>query len=196
MRKIWRLQGISESYQIARRFDVPASERSEVNPRLASLCIDRWLADPFAQQTMVEMYESVSGRAGSVATRLRGPDIHRYIKPELLEAFRRGDLLFKREAHLGIIPTAREKPVTPPDSDEPSAPPPSAPIAKKTWVEIELVDEQDNPVPNERFRLEWPDGTTRTGTLGENGKARITGIDPGACKVSFPDFDASEWKAA
>lgn len=195
MRKTWRLHGISESYQIARRFDVPASERTGVNPELISLHIDRWLADPFAQQAMVEMYESVSGRAGSVATRLRGSDLHRYVKPELLEAFRRGDFLFKREPHLGIIPTARKKPDTPPASDEPSAPPPTR-IASKTWIEIALVDDQDNPVPNERFRLELPDGTTRTGSLGGDGKARITGIDPGTCKVSFPDFDASEWAAA
>jgi len=193
MRKTWRLQGISESYQIARRFDVPASERTEVNPLLASLYIDRWLADPFAQQTMVEMYESVSGRAGSVATRLRGLELHRYIKPELLEAFRRGEFVVLRVPHETYIPIKVEKKERPAEEEQKPAP---EPAKKKTWVEIELVDEDDNPVPSARFLLELPDGSRKSGTLGADGRARLSGIDPGTCKVSFPDFDAGEWEQA
>ncbi len=34
------------------------------------------------------------------------------------------------------------------------------------------------------------------GYLDSNGRARIDGIDPGVCEVSFPDIDANEWRAA
>lgn len=194
MSKTWRLQGIAESYQVARQFDVPAEKKDAVDPRLATLYIDRWLADPFAQRSMVEMYESVTGRAGSVAARQRGQDLHRYIKPWLLEAFRRGEFVLLRVPHETIIPI-KEKRKEEPQQEE-SPPPALEEKKKKTWIEIELVDEDGNPVPNAPFRLELPNGTTKSGTLGENGKARITGIEPGTCKVSFTDIDASEWEMA
>ncbi|GBC93877.1 hypothetical protein HRbin15_02379 [bacterium HR15] len=67
---------------------------------------------------------------------------------------------------------------------------------KKTWIEIELVDEQGNPVPNERYRLKLPDGSIREGRLDANGRARVDGIEPGTALVCFPDLDASEWRPA
>lgn len=68
--------------------------------------------------------------------------------------------------------------------------------AVKTWVEIRLVDQDGNPVPNEKYRLKLPDGSITEGTLDKNGRARHDDIDPGQCEVSFPDIDAREWKPA
>lgn len=65
---------------------------------------------------------------------------------------------------------------------------------KKHWIAIELVDEAGKPVPNENYRITLPDGTSVEGTLDKKGRAKITGIDPGTCKVSFPDRDADCWK--
>lgn len=193
MRKTWRLNGVSETYQIVRRSDVPEKERIEVNPHLASLYVDRWLADPFARQSMVEMYESVSGRAGAVATRLRGGDLHRYIKPGLTEAFRRGEFVLLRVPHHTIIPAKEDKEEQPKEEEQQPSP---EPPKKKTWVEVVLVDEDDNPVPNVRFELELPDGSKKSGNLDAEGKTRVTGIDPGTCKVSFPELDARDWEEA
>jgi len=67
---------------------------------------------------------------------------------------------------------------------------------KTSWLEIELVDEEDEPVPGERYRIELPDGTTASGTLDEKGFARIEGIEPGSCKVSFPELDQDAWEKA
>jgi type VI secretion system secreted protein VgrG len=66
---------------------------------------------------------------------------------------------------------------------------------KKSWIEIVLVDDDDKPVPGEAYRITLPDGTTLAeGTLDENGFARVDGIDPGTCQVTFPDLDKDSWE--
>jgi type VI secretion system secreted protein VgrG len=60
---------------------------------------------------------------------------------------------------------------------------------KKSWIEIELLNEEGEPVPGERYSIKLPDGSTVEGTLDENGIARVDGIDPGNCEVSYPDLD-------
>ena len=66
---------------------------------------------------------------------------------------------------------------------------------KKSWIEIELVDDEKKPVPGEKYRITLPDGQTVVeGTLDEKGFARVDNIDPGTCKIAFPDLD--DWKPA
>ncbi len=67
---------------------------------------------------------------------------------------------------------------------------------KKSWIEIELVDRDGNPVPGETYQIRMPDGSTDEGTLDERGHARVDGIEPGTCEVCFPNIDASEWRSA
>jgi len=64
------------------------------------------------------------------------------------------------------------------------------------WIEIELVDENDDPVAGARYRMTLPDGeTVAEGTLDENGFKRISGIpEPGDCQIGFPDLDEEAWE--
>ena len=57
---------------------------------------------------------------------------------------------------------------------------------EQDWIEIELVDEEGNPVPDELYRITLPDGVTAQGRLGSDGKVRITDMDPGTCQITFP----------
>lgn len=66
----------------------------------------------------------------------------------------------------------------------------------KTWVEIELVDDAQKPVANRRYRVKVPEGTVYEGSLDAQGRARISGIDPGSCEITFPEIDAREWASA
>lgn len=62
------------------------------------------------------------------------------------------------------------------------------------WIEIELVDKKGRPVPSARYHIELPDSSIAEDKLDSQGKARIDGIDPGSCKITFLDFDGREWR--
>jgi hypothetical protein len=64
----------------------------------------------------------------------------------------------------------------------------------KTWIEIRLVDDAGNPVSGMKYQIKLPDSSIREGILGEDGTARVNGILPGQCSVSFPEIDADEWQ--
>ncbi len=68
------------------------------------------------------------------------------------------------------------------------------PETPKTWIEIELVGEDDEPIAGEKYRITLPDGTVDEGTLDTNGWARVQGIDPSTCEISFPDLDRDAWE--
>jgi len=66
---------------------------------------------------------------------------------------------------------------------------------KKSWIEIQLFDEEGNPVPGEPYKVTLPDGTTvADGTLDDKGFARVDNIDPGTCQVTFPNLDKDAWE--
>ena len=67
------------------------------------------------------------------------------------------------------------------------------PDAPKQWVEIQMFDEDGNPVAGEPYQITLPDGTVDSGTTDEQGMARVEGIDPGACQITFPNRDQEAW---
>jgi hypothetical protein len=77
---------------------------------------------------------------------------------------------------------AKEEQATAPGADE------------KHFIEIELVDDEGKPVANERWFVELPDGSTKSGSTDANGYARIDGVDPGTAKISFPDMDKTAYE--
>src|SRR5262249_62002654 len=70
------------------------------------------------------------------------------------------------------------------------------PGKKTDWIEIKLVDQEGKPVPGEKYRVELPDGSTRQGVLNSEGVAWEGNLDPGTCKITFPDLDGTEWRRA
>ena len=57
------------------------------------------------------------------------------------------------------------------------------------WIEIELVGEDNKPIPNEKYKVTLPDGSVNEGELDQNGWARIEGEPEGICEVTFPNLD-------
>ena len=67
------------------------------------------------------------------------------------------------------------------------------PKEKKVWVEIILVDMEGQPVPGVKYRITPPGGAPVEGTLNQYGQAGLYQIDPGSCKITFPDLDKEAW---
>jgi hypothetical protein len=59
--------------------------------------------------------------------------------------------------------------------------------ARKNWIEIELLDEEGEPVAGETYEIALPDGSVASGTLDEKGFAgrRHRSVP----QVSFPNLD-------
>lgn len=67
---------------------------------------------------------------------------------------------------------------------------------KTHWIEIELIDDADQPVPGQSFEVTCPDGSVANATTDDKGQARIENLDPGSCKISFVDLDKDAWESA
>ncbi len=66
-----------------------------------------------------------------------------------------------------------------------------APPPLRTWVEIQLLDDQGNPVTGEAYWIICPEGQKHEGTTNGEGKARVDGILQGTCQVAFPNIEGS-----
>lgn len=93
----------------------------------------------------------------------------------------------QRQTQSGKYGSVPVKPYVPPQTKEEKQ-------KKKSWIEIEMVDEDDKPVTGLAYRITLPDNTTSEGTLDDKGFARIDGLEPGNCKVTFPKLDQDAWK--
>ena len=67
---------------------------------------------------------------------------------------------------------------------------------KKHYIEIKLADNDGKPVAGEPYKVTLADGSTiADGTLDDKGFARVDGIDPGTCQVTFPNRDKQDWSS-
>jgi hypothetical protein len=64
---------------------------------------------------------------------------------------------------------------------------------KKDWIEIILVDAEGKPMPGVKYRITPPGGAPVEGRLNEHGQAGLYQIEPGNCKITFPDLDREAW---
>lgn len=71
--------------------------------------------------------------------------------------------------------------------DEASATTTDVPPLEPSCLEIMLTDEEGQPCAGMPYEVLTPTGQTIKGTLDDEGCARLDGLDPGDCKVRFPD---------
>jgi type VI secretion system secreted protein VgrG len=97
----------------------------------------------------------------------------------------------------GTVSPAPFKPPTPVQQAQAQAQAVAAgePPPPTHFIEINLVDEENKPIAGEAYKITLPNGqTVAEGTLDDKGYARVDGVDPGQCKVTFPNRDKSVWK--
>ena len=94
-----------------------------------------------------------------------------------------------RQTQSGKYGSTPVTPYKPPETEEEKK-------VKTSWIEIELVDEEGQPIPGEAYAVTLPDQSLAEGTLDEKGFARIEGFPPGSCKITFPKLDQDAWEAS
>jgi phage protein D len=102
---------------------------------------------------------------------------------------------FDRHGYLTRFKAVRTKKKAPPPPQKAAA---AQPAEKKqqepqNWVAIELKDDAGQPMANEPYRITTADGDIIEGLLDAAGKARVEGISPGQCQVTFPNRHGSSW---
>lgn len=127
-----------------------------------------------------------SGKAGSAVTpidptKAEEADVADPGEVEKIKA----EQIQKKSGKYGSTPVKGNKPPASQEEKE----------AKRSWVEVEMIDETDKPVPGVRYRITLPDETVAEGTLDDKGLVRIDNLDPGTCKIAFPDLDGKAYEA-
>lgn len=61
--------------------------------------------------------------------------------------------------------------------------------AVKTWIAVQLVDENNKPVPLAKFRIRFPDGKEEEHQLDDKGYKYFGNLDPGECEIGFPELE-------
>ena len=62
------------------------------------------------------------------------------------------------------------------------------------WLEIELIGEDNKPIPNEKYKVILPDGSIKEGNLDRDGWATLESSSFGDCEVTFPELDKTAWE--
>lgn len=65
-----------------------------------------------------------------------------------------------------------------------------------TWIEVELVGEDDSPIAGERCRITHPDGRVAIRTTNSEGLIRMERIPAGTYRICFLDLDEEAWEPA
>jgi hypothetical protein len=104
-----------------------------------------------------------------------------WVLPRLREAVAGQGLVLLRLR--SSVPGATTAP-SPAPEPSPAAPP--APRKQpKSWIEIEVVDDEGKPRAGCGYRLDLPDGRTFQGKLAGNGTISVHGIDPGTATLTL-----------
>ena len=85
-----------------------------------------------------------------------------------------------------------QKTSSPPPTKSEQKPPKKEEKKKKEWIEVVVKDENGKPIIGEKYEIELPDGFIKRGVTDMNGKVKLQGLDPGQCKITFPDRADSE----
>lgn len=58
-----------------------------------------------------------------------------------------------------------------------------------SWLEIELLDENEQPIADAAYEIRLSDGNVLDGNLDESGRMRAEDVPPGPCEVRFPGLE-------
>lgn len=96
----------------------------------------------------------------------------------------------QKETKTGKYGSVPMQPFTPPASPE------EWEGKELSWIEVELVGEDDKPITGELCEITVPDGRVYKSSTDHKGLVKVTGFEPGQCKITFPRLDQDAWEPA
>lgn len=190
----WRVEGFHDGIWLVKQSgwsneSKPAGSEA-LNADAAAAQVHAWFPDGWGDGAGASTLVDIAAALGEELLWNHDVDARRRLKRLVQQALRDGRLLAVR---VGMpAPSGGTEQAE-------AAPAEQAPRREeKTWVEIVLRTDDDppRPVPFKRYRIELPNGSVRDGQLDAQGMARVVGIDPGTCQVTFPDYDGKRWRRA
>jgi phage baseplate assembly protein gpV len=67
-------------------------------------------------------------------------------------------------------------------------------VPETSFIELELVDPEGEPVAFASYLVTGSDRNEFSGILDAKGRARVEGLVPGNCTVTFPELDGDDWR--
>ena len=101
-------------------------------------------------------------------------------------------LLCKEESGAGQAAQPAKQDQDEPSPSKPLASPPPDTETPLTWISIELVDEDGNPLDGEDYEISLTDGSSHKGKT--KGPFRKDQIPEGVCSVKFPNLHKNYWR--
>lgn len=116
------------------------------------------------------------------------------VRLEVLIARRPGVVLLRRppRTHGPLLVDLEAGDLVEPEPEPDSA----AALRGDAWIEVQVVDGDDEPCANVDFEIELSDGRVRQGRTNEHGVLRYEEIVEGLCTIRLLDLDESEWRVA
>jgi len=157
------------------------------------------LQSPEMRRDLLDMFKALGGTLPPMPD-FRRPELIQLIVNRVNQGLDRGELLALHRRAPGSVSNTSSGGSGGGSSSSSSSGPTSSgggggsTNPEKTWVDVQLLDEDGEPIPGERYILKITDGSVREGSLDASGRVRVNGIDPGTCTVTFPDLDTKEWK--
>lgn len=175
----WSFDGFAgERVAVARAAEAANGPWVPLSPALARGLLRKWLADPAERRRVLAVHEAVTGRRDHEPWAHGQP--HEPVLDDLARAFERGDLV------LCAWPDLPAPEIAPQPGQSQGGPQGK----RRSWIEIELLDEEGRRVAAELV-VTLPDGTKLRPAF--SGFLRIDDVDPGTCDIEFPRIDGREW---
>jgi hypothetical protein len=176
-RRSWPIDALGAKYLAVRAEDLRANEQP-LSVQAALKAIERAVNHPTNSSQLIELGKAVA-RSGVRATET--VNLH-----ALTWAFQAGEL---------VLLTRAEKTATRVlETGASVAEQLKAAHQVKTWVEFEVLDMEDNPIPDKKYLCVLPNGSVQEGALDGTGKVRFDDIDPGNCVFVLTELDQEAWE--
>lgn len=186
-RRTWRLRGLMDGYLVVRAADVhPGEEKDRIAAEAVLWRLRGWRGDFAAERTLLDVYEALGGRVRAGLSNLERRSFLEQVWTEVEEAFQVERLALLQLPRPVFIPSEPEEKEEEEWEEEE--------IVPKSWVGIELKDEDGAPVAGQRVRIKLPDGSAREAVTDSKGRVRLDGVEAGKCQVELLGIDGADWR--